>query len=336
MARKLGIVALFLGAFLVALAALSKFYMYDRLAVAPANTETTSISQTAPGEDGEYLDIGAEGGPAVANGPLKSTRVVQGDVEASEQASEDLGRDIAVWNTFTCTDTPDFDCGSGETPLSSTADTVAFDAHTGETVSWPGTSTETSGNKTRGNFQGQYFKFPFDTQKQDYEFWDGTLKQATPATYVGETEIKGLDVLEFEQVIEPTPVGTSAVPGDLVDDERPTVVADRIYSNTRTFLVEPVTGVIIRGGESQDSWLEVDGERKLTTTQATLGYTDAYIQDTVDEYSSTSSLLSAIQTTIPLVGLILGLILIVVGALMVLRGRRGEDDVHEGGERRAT
>ncbi len=321
MAKKLGVVALFLGAFLVALAALSKFYMYDRLAVAPANNVTTSISQTAPGEDAEYLDVGAEGGPAVAEGPLKSTRIVEGDVEASEKASDDRRRDLVVWDTFTCTDAPDFDCGSGQTPLSSTSDVVAFDAHTGEAVSWEGTSTDSGGTKARGSFKGQYFKFPFDTKKQDYEFWDGTLKEATTAEFKGETTIKGLDVYEFEQVIEPTKVGTSAVPGDLIGEDAPTVVADRVYSNTRTFLVEPVTGVIIRGGEDQDSWLELDGERKLTTTKATLGYTDAYIQETVDEYSGKASLLSAVKTTIPLVGGIVGLLLVLVGVLMVARGR---------------
>ncbi|RZI89140.1 MAG: DUF3068 domain-containing protein, partial [Microbacterium sp.] len=46
MGKKLGLVALVLGAFLVVLAGLSKFYMYDRLAVVPDNNQTTSISQT--------------------------------------------------------------------------------------------------------------------------------------------------------------------------------------------------------------------------------------------------------------------------------------------------
>lgn len=323
MGKKLGLVALVLGAFLVVLAGLSTFYMYDRLAVVPDNNQTTSISQTAPGEDAEYLDVGAEGGPAVVTGPLKSTRIVQGNVELSEEASEDTGRDIAVWDTFTCTDTPDFDCGSGETPLSSTRDTVAFDAHDGETVDWAKTRTESGGTKTRGAFKGLYFKFPFGTEKKTYQFWDGTLKQAAPATFKGETTIKGLDVYEFEQVIEPTKTGTIAVPGSLIGEDRPTVVADRIYSNTRTFLVEPVTGVIIRGGESQDSYLELAGERKITTTQATLGYTDAYVQETVDEYSGKATLLKAVKTTFPLVGGIVGLVLIVLGAVALVRGRRG-------------
>lgn len=324
MAKKLGVALTFIGAFVLVLAVASRFYMYDRLAVVPDNNQTTSISATAPGEDAEYLDLGA--GPAVVDGPLKSTRIVNGDVELSEEASDDLGRDIAVWRTYSCTAAPDFDCGSGETPLSGTSDIVAFDATTGETVDWDQTRTSTGGETKRGNFQGLYFKFPFDTQKKDYMFWDGSLKKATPAEYKGETTIEGLDVYEFEQVIEPTKIGTTAVPGSLIGEDGPTVVTDRFYSNTRSFLVEPVTGVIIRGGESQDGYLELDGERKLTTTSATLGYTDENVKNTVDEYSGTSSLLSAVHTTFPIFGGIAGLVLILVGLAMRARAKDADDD----------
>ncbi len=331
MGKKLGIVALFLGAFLLAVAALSKFYMYDRLAVVPQNNETTSISATKAGADAEYLDVAA--GPAVVTGPLKSTRVVIGDVEASKKASKELDRDLAVWDTFSCTDKPDFDCGSGKTPLSGTTDTVAFDRNTGEAVTWSGTSNESGGVKVRGVFKGQYFKFPFDTQKKTYQFWDSTLRKATPAKYVGEGKVKGLKVYKFEQVIEPTKTGTLAVPGSLVGDPRPTVVTERFYSNTRTFSVEPVTGVIIVGGESQDGYLELKGERKLTTTKAVLGYTDQNTRDTVEEYKSKATLLKAVKDTVPLGGGIVGVLLILGGALAVWSKRENGGDT--AGTRRA-
>lgn len=321
MGKKLGLVALVLGAFLVLLAGLSRFYMYDRLAVAPDNNETTSISRTAPGNDAEYLDVGAEGGPKVITGPLRSTRLVQGNVDLSAKASKKLGRDVAVWDTFTCTDTPDFDCGSGQTPLSSAKDRVAFDAHTGEAVDWRGTSTETGGKKSRGHFEGLYFKFPFGTEKTDYNFWDGTLQKAAPAVYQGETTLEGLKVYEFKQVIEPTKTGTIDVPGSLVGQDAPTVTADQMYANTRTFMVEPVTGVIVKGGEAQNSFLEINGERKLTTTKATLEYTDAYVKDTVDEYSSKVTLLKAVHSTFPIVGGLVGLVLLALGVVSLGRGK---------------
>ena len=319
MGKKFGTSALFLGAFLLALAGMSKFYMYDRLAVAPLNTATTSHSSTAPGADAEYLDVAA--GLKVANGPLANTKVITGDVEAGKKASEELGKNVAVWNIYDCTDTPDFNCGSGETPLSGTTDRVAFDANTGEAVEYADTSSEADGEITKPfSFEGLYFKFPFDAQKKTYQFWDGTLRKATPATYVGEGNVKGMDVYKYEQVIEPVKTGTIDVPGDLVGSEEETVTADRIYSSISTYSVDPVTGVILVGQTAQDSYLELDGERVLTTTKATLGYTDAQTQDTVDEYKSKAMLLTAVKTWIPVGGAILGLVLVAVGLLT----RRGD------------
>ena len=320
MGKKIGTVALFLGAFLLALAALSKFYMYDQLAVVPQNTTSTSISGTASGADADYLDAAA--GLKPTTGPLKSTRIVVGNVKASEQASKDLGRDIAVWDTYSCTDTPAFNCGGGKTPLSGTTDTVAFDRNTGETINWKGTKSE-SGGKTiePADFTGLYFKFPFDTQKKTYKFWDDTLRKATDAKYVGEGTVKGLKVYKFTQTIEPTMIGTIDVPGGLVGSAAATVTADQFYSNVRSFSIEPVTGVVIVGGEAQDGYLEVNGVRKLTTTKATLVYTDKNTADTVNTYKPKATLLSAVKTTVPIGAGIVGLLLIGFG---VWAKRNGE------------
>lgn len=309
---KLGTVALFLGAFILVLAALSKFYMYDRLAVVPLNQDTTSISQTSPGADAEYLDAAA--GLKITNGPLKNVKIVRGDVDASKKASDELGKDVAVWNIYDATDTPDFDFASGETALSATDDTVAFDRNTGEAVTWKGTQSTSDGETIEpGDFKGLYFKFPFNSQKKTYQYWDGTLREATAAKYIGEGKIKGLKVYKYRQTIEPIKTGTIDVPGDLVGSDEDTVTADRIYSSVTNYDVEPVTGVVIKGETAQDSFLELDGERVLTTTQATLGYTDQNIADTVDEYKGKAKLLSAVKTGIPVGGLIAGLILIAAG-----------------------
>lgn len=325
MGKKFGVFVLGLGAFVLVLGLLSKFYMYDRLAVVPLNQNTTSTSETLPGADAEYLDVA--NGLKITTGPLRSVRVVTGDVDLSKEASDELDQDVAVWNSYVCTDTPDFDCSSGETALSGSNDTLAFDRHSAEVVSWSGNVNEANGETTEDPFQGHYFKFPFDVQKKTYPFWDGTLKKATPAEFEEETEIDGLKVYKFVQKIDPIKSGEIDVPGNLVNrDKGETVTADRIYSNTRTLYVEPTTGAIIKGGESQDAYLEVDGERGATTTKATLEYTEDYVAENVEEYKSTASLLSLVKTTIPLVGTILGLILIAIGALLIARGSRKDDE----------
>lgn len=322
MGKKLASLALLLGAFAIALAALSTFYMYPRLAVAPANTTSTSISETAPGDDGTFLS------PAqlkVMTAPLRSVRTVEGDVAASKKASKELGRDVDVWKTYVCTDVQTFDCASGKTPLSATSDVVAFDATTGEAVRWDGASSASDGEEKTSPFQGLYFKFPFDTQKKTYQFWDGTLDRATPALYVGTTKLKGLTAYEFRQTIEPTKTGDIDVPGDLVGSDEATVNADRMYSTVRDFVVEPVTGVILKGSESQDSYLAVDGVRKATTTKASLTYTDANVTGMVNEYKNKALLLKVVHTTFPIAGLVVGLVLLGLGAVGLVRARRRED-----------
>lgn len=327
MGKKLGTVALFLGAFLIALAALSKFYMYDHLAVVPLNQDATSEAATAPGADGEFLDAAA--GLKITNSPLKNVKVVRGDVKASKKASKDLGKDIAIWDIYDATDKSTFDFGSGETALSATEDRVAFDRNTGQTVSYEDTKSVADGEEIApGDFKGLYFKFPFDSQKKTYQFWDGTLRKATPAKYVGEGKVKGLKVYKYRQTIEPIKTGTIDVPGTLIDKKQSTVTADRIYSSVTDYSVEPVTGVVIWGQTAQDNYLELDGERVLTTTKATLSYTDANVKKNVDDYKSKATLLTAVKTWVPIGGLVLGLVLIGVGLLGLRRGADRDGSRH--------
>ncbi|MEO6471297.1 MAG: DUF3068 domain-containing protein [Aeromicrobium sp.] len=312
MLKKSGTVALFFGAFLLALAALSKFYMYDQVAVVPLNTQSTTIAATAPGDNAEYLDAAA--GLKTVRGPLKSTQLVAGDVKLSEQVSKDLGRDVTVWNDYNCTDAPGFDCSSGETPLSATNDRVAFDVRTGEAVPWKGTRAEADGKVTSpAGYEGLFFKFPFDTQKKTYKWWDSTLEKATPAKYVGTGKVKGLEVYKFVQTIAPIKTGTIDVPGSLVGSDEATVTADRIYSDVRSFSVEPVTGAVLSAVDAQDSYLEVNGQREATLTKASLALTDATTQKLVDDYGSKVPLLKAVKTWIPIGGTVLGLLLLIFG-----------------------
>ena len=318
MARKLGTVSLFLGAFVLVLAVLSKFYMYDRLAVVPFNNVSTSTAETVEGADAEYLNAAA--GLVITNGPLKNTKLVTGDVEASKKASKELDRDVAVWRIYDCTAAPSFDCGSGETALSASDDTVAFDRHTGQTVAWSGNVARADGETTdAAKFKGLYFKFPFGAEKKTYQFWDGTLRKATPAKYVGEGTVKGMKVYKYRQTIAPVVTGPIDVPGTLVDSPEGTVTADQVYSSVTDYNVDPVTGVVLLGQTAQDNYLEIDGERVLTTTKATLRYTDKNVADTVDEYKSKAALLTAVKTTIPIGGTIIGILLIAAGLL----SRRG-------------
>ena len=237
MGKKTGFAAVVIGAFLLVLAVLAKTYAYDQLAVVPLDQESTTVSKTAEGKDASYLNVAATGGPAIESGPLESRRVVVGQVEAGKDASDELDKDIAVWDTLSYTAPPGT---PAEEALSGTRDVVPFDRHTGETVRWAGAKTESTGVEIEPfSFFGNYFKFPFNTQKESLDFWDGSLKKAVPAEYEGTDELEGLTVYKFVQTIEPTKIAEQQVPGDLVGmPEASTVVVDgcwpKTLSNPRT------------------------------------------------------------------------------------------------------
>jgi hypothetical protein len=323
--RKTGIVLVGIGAFLLVLAPLLRFYAYDRLAVVPLDQETVSISE-GPGAtifsiaDGEEITV-----------DLQSTRNVVGDVEASEEASDEQGQDLAIWETFVFTGPEGEEFNEDNPPLSATHDRVVFDRNTGEAVACCGQYTSSGADPDTGEeirdtdtpIEGQYFKLPFGAEKRDYEFWDGSIQEATTLAYQDTEEIEGLEVYRYEQVIEPTDVGDLPEgAGSLFGVDDPDATIDRVYSNTRTLWIEPETGVIIRGQEDQYVTAEYEGEQVATLTDVVIGYDDATITDNVDTYSSLATALKAVRLWAPLASLVLGLLLVVGGALLIVRDRR--------------
>lgn len=329
--KKLGWVLVGLGVFVVAVSLLSRLYMYDRIAVVPLDQDTVSVSQ---GPGATIFDI-AERDEVTLD--LVSTRNVVGDVKASEDASKDLDRDVAVWETLVFTDEPGAEVDEDNPPRSSTHDRVAFDRRTGEAIDCCGSYTAStadigSGEEVRDEdtpITGQYFKLPFRSEKKTYQFWDGSLKDATDLEFEAAESIKGLEVYRYKQVIEPTTVGELNAPASFFGiDQEGDVTLDRVYSNTRTLWVEPETGVIIRGQEVQNTVAEFDGDEVATLTDVTIGYDDATVADNVDTYSSLSSQLKIIRFWLPVVGTIAGLLVLLAGIALVARGRRSRGGAH--------
>ena len=322
MAKKFGLILAGLGAFLVTVALLSRFYAYGQLAVVPLDQDTTSVSE---GPDATIFDIASQ---REINVDLESVRTVVGDVEASEAASEELGRDIAIWETAVVNDEDPTGVGEDNPPRSASHDRVAFDRHTGETVICCDTYTSTSADdrgveiKDTTGFEGLYFKFPFQTEQKTYQFWDGSLGEAPDIEFQEVESIEGLEVYRFEQQIPATTVATINAPASIFGiDEEGDVALDRVYSNTRTLWIEPETGVIIRGQEDQLTVAEYDGEQVATLTDVVIGYNPETISDNVDTYSALSTQLKVIRIWVPLVGGIVGLLLLVVGLVLLARSR---------------
>lgn len=326
MGKKLGLALVGLGAFVLALALLARFYAYDRIAVVPLDQEDVSVSE---GPGATIFDIATQQEITV---DLVSTRNTVGDVAASEEASDELDRDVAIWETLVYTDEPGAVISEDSPPRSGTHDRVAFDRTTGVAIDCCGnylapTAELGSGEEVRDEetpIEGQFFKLPFNAEKKTYQFWDGSLKRATDLEYQATESIQDLTVYRYEQVIEPTDVGDIEAPASFFGiDEEGDVTLDRIYSNTRTLWIEPETGVIIRGQEEQYVVAEYNGEQVATLTDVTIGYNQATIDDRVDEYGPLSSQLKLVRVWVPLVGGILGGLLLIIGLIVMARGGGG-------------
>jgi hypothetical protein len=302
MRRVVGYILLGLGAFLLVLAPLARFVIYPGVAKAPIDVFSVGVSEGPGATIFSVADL------AEIETDLTSTRRTRGDVEASTDT-------VAVYDSFV--NTAD---AEGETRSAST-ERAAFDRFTGEAV--PGYGENIDGEPV--THSGLVFKFPFNTQQQDYEFWDGSLREARPIQFEAVEELEGVEVYKFVQVIEPEVVSQLDIPGALVGSEEDSVTADRIYANTRTLWIEPNTGAIIKGQEEQDSYFEVDGVREVTATAVTIGYTEESIANNAEEFGGLGNLLNIVRNVIPVWGAIAGVLLLLLGFLL-LRGSSAKPD----------
>lgn len=298
------------GAFILTMGLLFKFYAYPKLAVVPTDQNSTSVIQDP---DATFFDAD---NVKPGSGELTTTVRIIGDPEASEAASEETGRDVAVWNMGQVSDN-----NGDNMPMAGSTSVLVFDRHTGEAINCCGESE----NGEEVEREGLLVKFPFDTKPVDtYQWWDATVGEAAPVTYEGEETIQGMDLYKFTSEVPLTKYTTMELPGRLFggDPKSPAVTADRYYSNTRTFWVDPVTGVIIDRVEEQHQEFRHGGETvdALTTTSA---FTEETVDTNVETYKSKSQQLGLVQNTLPMLFTVIGLVLLLAGiVLSVVIGRR--------------
>lgn len=323
MRRGLGFVLIGLGTFLLALAPLAKWYAVPRLAVAPLGCEGQTLCENG-------VSISPSTGVATtlfdpatlsprSNVDLTATRRVKPDRPASKGAN-----DRTVYESFQ-------EVVDGDDKLvTASSERIAFDGQTSRMLSC--CDANLNGEPIEDYSGIAPYKFGFFVKKQTYQYFDGTLGKSSPMEFKGTDTVKGLSVYRFEQVIEPTQYAELEVPGELVGaPELPTFKSPRFYANTRTVWVEPTTGAVVRGQEVQKQTLRgPDGTDQLTLLDATLAFTDENVTQAVKTAKDGSSQLKLLNSTVPLVGLIGGLLLLVVGAFLTLAGRRDEMGSHAG------
>jgi hypothetical protein len=293
MRRFLGPVLLGVGVFLVVLAGLLKFFVADRVVVTPID----QYAQTTSPGPGSYLDpVSLQ----VLSGDLVAVRTLKGDVAASN-------KDTAVWDVSVVLST-----GDG-TFVRATIDRVATDRRTAEAVNCCGEAVDSVPTR----HHGVSYKFPFGTQKQDYQFWDANAKTAATARYVSEETVQGLTTYKFVSQIPATPIQTLEVPGSLVGDTAPSVQAPVYYTDTRTVWVEPKTGVIVKGSEQNRTTLrDSAGQDRTVVLQFDLTFDDTTQHSQAQLARDNIGKIDLVTTWLPLIGLLVGLVLIIAGLII--------------------
>ena len=308
MRGKLGPILSGIGGFLLVVGVMLSVYAYPKLAVAPIDQNSTS---KLSGSDATVFDIGTL---SEINTDLTTTALTVGQIEDTKEQDDN----VRIWVNTTSTKSAD------GVVRSRSVERVAFDDFSGEALDCCGAYSETTqGQPEEIKFEGQVFKFPFQTKQETYQWWDSTLRRAEPAEFVEEAELEGLKVYVFKQTIEPEVWTQMEVPPSVVGEEgEESVVADRAYGNTRTFWVEPETGVVIKRQEEQSATLQIDGEDRATLTSVTTSYTDETVKANVDEYGPKASQLKLVRSTLPWVLGVGGAVLALLGLVLGRRGKK--------------
>jgi hypothetical protein len=308
MARRVGFVLVFVGLFLLFFGLFERVYAYPRLKKAPLDQYSKPVATGT----GSYFNRSPDKLREITGAKLQNVRIVRGDVSAGSD-------DIAVWDSFNSTvDTAD------QGVITATQERIALDRVTAQSV-------QCCGENPR--HQGLTLKFPFDTQRTTYQFWDGPAQRALPAAFTREERINGVTVFRFEQRIDQLDIGDQDIPGTLAGDPgTPSVQTDIIYSNVKTLWVEPATGIIVKAQQDVTQVLRTQGgEEVLTLIDAVLTYDDATVAANADDAASGANQLRLLGTILPLAALALGLVALAAG-LVLLRSPEGRRVA--GGERR--
>jgi hypothetical protein len=314
MRKILGLVFVGLGVALIALAIALPSYVYPRIAKAPADPDQYVVAE-GKGITVLLAQSIADGGIRVLdNQSVTVTRRVRGEVRPDAQRAEGANDFYRLAFQTEVANQPNG-------LLNAYVEGGSFDEMTGLSNNCCGDYLSTDPTDPIGEpirHEGILFKFPFDTQKQNYPFWDVNVKKSVTARYDGVEEIKGLTTYRFVQPITDVVISQEEVPGSLLQlPEQASVRADRVYSTTRTLWVEPHSGAIIKGSETVNQRLVYNGQQ-APVIQGTITYNDATVQANVDKYASAAQGLWFVKTVGPLVGWILGPILVLVGLALLL------------------
>lgn len=298
MRKIIGWVLLAVGTFLIAIGLMAALWAPGQVKRTPLDTDsTTRLSGNA-----DKLN------PAtgeVENIDVQATSITKADSEKSDD-------NVVVFVNSTCLviadgsddvpDCVDADDAEGRLVTAST-DVFATDRSDAMAVNGSTYLPPDAEEKT-----GLVNKWPFDAEKKTYPYWDGLMGEAVDATYDGTETIDGLETYRYHVVVEEA--ATEVVEG-----------VDGIYSQDKFIWIDPVTGSIVN--QTQDEQRELEDGSTLLDLQ--LAFTDDQVSANAADAKDSGGTLGLLTGTVPLVGIIGGILALLAGAFLVWSSARREN-----------
>ncbi|MER5524588.1 DUF3068 domain-containing protein [Streptomyces sp. NPDC002677] len=316
MRRKASLVLLACAVFFAALSPLLRWYAFPRLAKIPANQYQDMVLEA---KDATLLDYGTMKAKKVPKVTIVQT--LKGDVAAAKKIEKTAGRDVVVWDSLSYVQGPD-----GKM-VSEIPERYIFDAHSQEPVHATGEMVD--GDPVKRD--GIEFKWPFLTERRDYEYFDAQTRTTNPIHYKRTQTFRGVKVYYFEQTIPWTKV---PMPKKMpVQGITPETVAKtgttRWYTTVRKFWVEPVTGAPVYGEEIHKEELRggtlLGGRAKVTAFAGDVKMREDYVEHTVALVKQNRTLVLMLTSYLPWGFLSLGVALLALALCLEALGRRPAD-----------
>lgn len=265
--RVLACVLVGLGSFLLTAAIMVPTYTADRVKKIPLDIEANTVSNSIA----SVIDSAS-----TALGQPRTDTNVPVRIQVYVTTEDPVDANVTTLQASQLTRRTDREGDAGI--ISGSVDRVTVDRSTALPVPGGVATTQSVSDKppVETPREGMQYKFPFDTQKQSYLYYDGTARQSFDIDYVDDDrEVNGLRLFHFRQVIEPInlrktigkdatltlPAESWGLPGGATPFSM-----DLFYSNTRDIWIEPVSGSTVAVEESPHRYLARSVEDPLAVT----------------------------------------------------------------------
>ncbi|MYY06275.1 MULTISPECIES: DUF3068 domain-containing protein [unclassified Streptomyces] len=314
MRRRAGLVLLAFAVFFAALSPLLRWYAFPRLAKIPPSQYQETVLEAKPATLLDYSTLTAK-----KVDKITIVQTLKGNVEESERIERTAGRDVVVWDALSYVQGPD-----GKM-VSKIPERYIFDAHSQDPVHATGEMVD-GDPVTRDGIE---FKWPFLTEKRDYQYFDAQTRTSSPIHYRGTRTFHGLEVYYFEQTVPWTEVPmpkTMPIKG-ITPQQIARTGMTRWYTTKRMFWVDPVTGAPVNGEEIHRE--EMRNAKAMGMPQDTVtvfaGHVkmrEDYVDSIVDLVKSQRLLVLLLTSYLPWGFLALAAVLLALALWLEARSRR--------------